>query len=106
MKILLQDKNIVLANNSLIAIDDDTNIAENGNLLRVSAPLPKVYGISWDGSSTTKWNRTDDATDFADPVAAVNNGDGSSPFDNILPWSGMQIVDRMRNYGIYSQILL
>lgn len=33
MKILLQDKNIVLANNSLISINSD-NIAENGNLIR------------------------------------------------------------------------
>lgn len=33
MKILLQNKNIVLTNNSLISIDSD-NIAENGNLVR------------------------------------------------------------------------
>lgn len=34
MKILLQGKNIVLANNNLISINSD-NIAENGNLVRV-----------------------------------------------------------------------
>ena len=34
MKILLQNKNIVLANNSLISINSD-NIAENGNLVRI-----------------------------------------------------------------------
>lgn len=34
MKILLQDKNFVITNNSLISIDSD-NIAENGNLVRV-----------------------------------------------------------------------
>jgi hypothetical protein len=33
MKILLQNKNIVLANNSLISTDSN-NIAENGNLIR------------------------------------------------------------------------
>lgn len=34
MKILLQNKNIVLANNSLISINSD-NIVENGNLVRI-----------------------------------------------------------------------
>lgn len=33
MKILLQNKNFVITNNSLIAIDSN-NIAENGNLVR------------------------------------------------------------------------
>ena len=52
-----------------------------------------IYGVSWDGSSTTKWTRTDVAADFAEPQPAVNNGTGSSPFDNIMPWSGMQKVN-------------
>lgn len=34
MKILLQNKNIALANNSLISINSD-NIVENGNLVRI-----------------------------------------------------------------------
>lgn len=34
MKILLQNKNIALTNNSLISINSD-NIAENGNLVRI-----------------------------------------------------------------------
>lgn len=50
---------------------------------------PKIYGAEWDGSSDSKWTRTDDAASFADPAPAVNNGTGSSPFDDILPWSGM-----------------
>mgnify|MGYP000270769972 CR=1 FL=1 len=52
-----------------------------------------VYGVSWDGTATTAWSRTDDAAGLADPVAAVNNGNGSSPFDSCMPWSGMEIVD-------------
>ena len=52
-----------------------------------------IYGAIWDGTATTAWSRTDDAVGFADPVAAVNNGNGSSPFDTIMPWSGMEIVD-------------
>lgn len=54
----------------------------------------KIYGASWDGSSTTKWTRTDDAAGFTDPVPAINNGNGSSPFDNRLPWSGMVKEER------------
>ena len=42
MKILLQNKNIVLANNSLISINND-NIAENGNLVRITiSETPKM----------------------------------------------------------------
>ena len=60
-----------------------------------SAPTPTtgIYGAYWDGSSDTSWTRTDDAAEFADPIPAVNNGDGSSPFDNIMPWSGMERVE-------------
>ena len=52
-----------------------------------------IYGVQWDGSSTTAWSRTDDAALFTDPNPAVNNGDGSSPFDGIMPWSGMVRVE-------------
>lgn len=51
----------------------------------------KIYGAEWDGSSNPKWTRTDAAANFPDPNPAVNNGTGSSPFDNLMPWSGMQI---------------
>ena len=56
-------------------------------------PQPKIYGAEWDGSTSTKWTRTDLAADFADPSPAVNNGTGSSPFDDLYPWSGMEIVE-------------
>ena len=59
----------------------------------ISVKAIKTYGAIWDGTATTAWSRTDDAAGFADPVAAVNNGNGSSPFDNCLPWSGMVVVD-------------
>lgn len=52
----------------------------------------RVYGVTWDGSSTTKLTRTDDAGLFTDPVPAVGTGAGTSPFDNRLPWSGMTKV--------------
>lgn len=55
----------------------------------VTAKFVTIYGASWDGSSTTKWSRTDAAASFTDPVPAVNNGSGSSPFDTLQPWAGM-----------------
>lgn len=71
-------------------------VAEGANYLApankscaVTVEAPKIYGASWDGTSTTKWTRTDAAAGFTDPVPAVNNGNGSSPFDSIQPWAGM-----------------
>ena len=55
----------------------------------VTCSVVHIYGVSWDKSSSTVLTRTDDAALFTDPNPAVNNGTGSSPFDNILPWSGM-----------------
>lgn len=52
-----------------------------------------IYGAEWDGSSNPAWTRTDAAVDFPAPNPAVNNGNGSSPFDDLLPWSGMVIED-------------
>ncbi len=50
----------------------------------------RVYGVSWDGTSTTKWTRTDDAAGFTDPVPYVAGAtEYGSPFDNIFPWAGM-----------------
>ena len=62
--------------------------------IAVEASFSKTYGASWDGSSTTKWTRTDAAAGFADPVpyvaGAANYG---SPFDDISPWKDMTVVD-------------
>lgn len=61
---------------------------------------PKVYGVEWDWTSSgpTRGVRTDDAATFGDPNPAVSNGTGSSPFDNIWPWSGM--VKENRSGGV------
>lgn len=50
-----------------------------------------IYGVEWDWENNrlTKGVRTDDAALFPDPVPAVNNGTGSSPFDDLYPWSEM-----------------
>ena len=68
----------------------------------IYAPKPSthIYGVEWDWTSSgpTKGVRTDDAALFADPNPAVNNGSGSSPFDNLYPWSGM--VKETRSGGV------
>ena len=54
----------------------------------------KIYGVSWDGTSTTTWTRTDESASFADPVPYISGTSSySSPFDNCSPWKDMQIVD-------------
>lgn len=55
-----------------------------------------IYGVEWDGSSTTKWTRTDEAVDFADPVPYVKGANVTgSPFDNLQPWAGMMKSERI-----------
>jgi hypothetical protein len=68
----------------------------------LSLAYVKIYGVLWDGTSTTALSRTDDAELFADPVPAVSNGNGSSPFDACYPWSGM--VKESRTGGVMVKI--
>ena len=58
-----------------------------------AAPAP-IYGAEWAGTSSPAWTRTDDAASFADPnpYYAGMSGAPSSPFDNIMPWSGIRRV--------------
>ncbi|MGL5998664.1 MAG: hypothetical protein ACRC1I_19490, partial [Pseudomonas proteolytica] len=62
----------------------------------------KIYGISWSGGPSTAWTRTDDAAGFSDPVPALSNGNGSSPFDSCYPWNGM--VKESRTGGVMVKI--
>lgn len=52
-------------------------------------PSANIYGVQWDGTATTLWSRTDDAAGLHEPLPAVNNGTGSSPFDGKMPWAGI-----------------
>ena len=55
----------------------------------------RIYGASWDGTSTTKWSRTDEAAEFTDPVPYVEGASSyGSPFDNLQPWAGMVKSER------------
>ena len=54
-----------------------------------------IYGASWDGTSTTKWSRTDEAAEFTDPVPYVAGASSyGSPFDSLQPWAGMVKSER------------
>ena len=68
--------------------------------VQVNAQFVTIYGVEWDWTSggSTKGTRTDGAAGFGDPNPAVNNGSGSSPFDNLYPWSGM--VKETRTGGV------
>lgn len=73
-------KSFVRVDGHLLAIDS--------KVVLLTPPKP-IYGVKWVGTSTTALTRTDSAADFADPSPAVNVQTGSSPFDDIYPWSGM-----------------
>lgn len=54
-----------------------------------------IYGASWDGTSTTKWMRTDEAAGFTDPVPYMSSiSNYGSPFDSLQPWSSMVKSER------------
>jgi hypothetical protein len=53
-----------------------------------------IYGAEWAGTSDPSWVRTDAAVGFSNPNPYYSgmSGSPSSPFDNIMPWSGMRRV--------------
>lgn len=59
--------------------------------VNVEVKFATIYGVKWDGTGQTKLARTDAALLFEDPVPALSNGNGSSPFDNLMPWKGMEV---------------
>lgn len=101
--------NLVIDNSDLTftpsgALEDETEFVtisyQFGNTVktaqqRINVFSGLIYGVSWDGSSSTKWTRTHTAESFEDPViykpGVENYG---SPFDNIMPWSGMVVSER------------
>lgn len=53
-----------------------------------------IYGAEWAGTSDPSWVRTDAAVGFSapNPYYAGMSTTPSSPFDNIMPWSGIRRV--------------
>lgn len=64
-----------------------------------------AYAVQWDYSDTDPvLTRGGAAAAFADPTPAEGvSGSGSSPFDAILPWSGMKRYNIISNALSYSQ---
>lgn len=64
-----------------------------------------IYGVEWDySSSATTLTRIGDAAGFADPApSTAADTAGSSPFDSILPWSGMKRYNIIDGAVSYSQ---
>ena len=63
-----------------------------------------AYGVEWDYSqSSPALTRKGLAANFANPSPATSNSTtGSSPFDNIMPWSGMKrynVIDGQISYS-------
>ena len=53
-----------------------------------------IYGVEWDGSSSTLMSRTDASANFTDPVPYVAGSTNyGSPFDDLMPWSGIDRVN-------------
>lgn len=67
----------------------------------------KIYGVCWNyGNSSTACTRLTKASDpnnfvnvdiTTEPKAAVGTGSGSSPFDNYMPWKGMDEYNIVNN---------
>ena len=73
-----------------VAGDDNHTAPADAVCTVVCAFAPPIYGVEWDGTATTKWSRTDDAANFVDPTPYVAGATSyGSPFDNLMPWSGM-----------------
>ena len=65
-------------------------LLHNGKALKGES----IYGVAWDGTSTTTWTRTDDAVGFSNPVPYMAGASSyGSPFDNIGPWKDMTVVE-------------
>lgn len=80
-----------------VSVAEGSNHLAASGTVAVTASFVMIYGVEWAGSASTKLSRTDAATLFADPVAAVGDGAGSSPFDDLMPWSGMVRVSQDGN---------
>ena len=76
-----------------ISIAASTNYEALTKQVAVDATFVQVYGVEWDGTSSSAMSRTDGAAGFTDPVPALNGSGGSSPFDTLMPWAGIEIVD-------------
>lgn len=83
----------------------DKDINTIGNWESFDGANPKIYGVEWDYSDSSPiLTRIGDAVNFEDPSPATSvDGDGYSPFDNIMPWAGMKRYNIIDGEVAYSQ---
>lgn len=72
--------------------------------------LTSVFGVSWDSSNPstalTRLTKVNDPNKLVtvdittEPVPAVGTGSGSSPFDNYMPWMGMEEYNVVEATGL------
>lgn len=76
-----------------VTCNEGTNYDGTGSVqITVKATFVEVsvYGVTWDGSSSSVMTRTDGAETFDNPVPYVSGATSyGSPFDKIMPWKGM-----------------
>lgn len=87
MKILLQDKNFVITNNSLISINSDS-IAENGNLVRVKQASKKSDILKINNSLVRAKKITSDLPIVPKGTLIYMNLDGTSRQYRVLSVNG------------------
>ena len=83
--------------NVTISVSETTNYNPTSITIPVNNKIIRVYGMSAllrPTHSSANSTRTDDAANFTDPVPAIDNGLGSSPFDDLYPWSEMIVEER------------
>lgn len=99
----LKSTNKLAANSTVfyvhISAGSNYTSSAKGYYVRVES-LTSVFGVSWDSSNpSTALTRLTKANDpnklvtvdiTTEPVPAVGAGSGSSPFDNYMPWMGME----------------
>lgn len=78
-----------------VSMAESANYTSASATLSVSVVYAHIYGAEWDGTSSPALTRTDEAENFTDPNPYYSgmSGTPSSPFDNLMPWSGMEIVN-------------
>lgn len=96
---------------SLIFLSEESenwDSSTNSRMIDIES-LTSVFGVSWDSSQpSTALTRLTKANDpnklvtvdiTTEPVPAVGTGSGSSPFDNYMPWMGMEEYNISINTG-------
>ena len=97
-----------------ISVAADTNYNAPANAtVSVTASFVSIYGVMWNyaNSSTalTRLTSSNDPNGYVNtnittsPSPALGTGSGSSPFDTLLPWSGMEEYNIINNAVSYKK---